>query len=182
MSDVSIVQPYAPSHGGFSVEILSASYASAFRTVVRLTADRHLAEDLAQESVARLVANWSKVSSGHEHWTSRVATNLAIAETRRRGSAARAFRRLDPPLPLPPSSEEFDLDLLDALRRLPRRQREVVVLRYVSDLSQEEVATTLGCSVGAVRQHASRGLAALRKRLGTQHPIIRPIEGVSNAL
>ena len=48
---------------------------------------------------------------------------------------------------------------------LPKRQREVVALRYFLDLSEREIATVLGCSPGSVKQHASRGLAALRRQL-----------------
>jgi RNA polymerase sigma factor (sigma-70 family) len=53
--------------------------------------------------------------------------------------------------------------LCDALRSLPARQREVVILRYVTDLSQEDVASALGISTGAVKQHAARGCAHLRR-------------------
>ena len=52
------------------------------------------------------------------------------------------------------------------LRSLSRRQREVVALRYLADLPEADVARALGCSVGTVKQHASRGLAALRVALG----------------
>jgi RNA polymerase sigma factor (sigma-70 family) len=57
------------------------------------------------------------------------------------------------------------MDLTRALRRLPRRQRQVVVLRYLADWSEIDVAGELGCSTGAVKSHASRGLAALRRHL-----------------
>jgi RNA polymerase sigma-70 factor (sigma-E family) len=58
--------------------------------------------------------------------------------------------------------------VLDALRRLPRRQREVLALRYYLDLSEAEIAETLGISRGAVKSHASRGAAALRADLGAE--------------
>ena len=48
---------------------------------------------------------------------------------------------------------------------LPRRQREVVVLRHVADMSEADVAAALGCSIGSVKTHASRGLASLRAML-----------------
>ena len=54
-----------------------------------------------------------------------------------------------------------------AIGRLPRRQRETVLLRYYSDLSEAQIADTLGISQGAVKSHASRGLAALRTLLET---------------
>jgi RNA polymerase sigma factor (sigma-70 family) len=55
--------------------------------------------------------------------------------------------------------------VLEALRRLPDRQREVLVLRYYSDLSEADIADTLKISRGAVKSHASRGMAALRTSL-----------------
>ena len=54
------------------------------------------------------------------------------------------------------------MELVAHLARLPRRQREVVVLRYLADLPEATVAAALGCSTGTVKQHASRGLCALR--------------------
>ena len=58
--------------------------------------------------------------------------------------------------------------VLDALAELPARQREVLVLRYYLDLSEADIATTLGISRGAVKSHASRGAAALRTRLSLE--------------
>jgi len=55
-----------------------------------------------------------------------------------------------------------------ALRGLPDRQREVLTLRYLADLSDEEIARTLGIGEGGVRSAASRGLATLRRTLGGQ--------------
>ena len=54
---------------------------------------------------------------------------------------------------------------MEALAELPRRQREVIALRYYVDLSEAEIAETLGISRGAVKSHASRGAAALRASL-----------------
>ena len=56
-------------------------------------------------------------------------------------------------------------DVLDAMRTLPRRQRECLVLRYYLELSENEIAATLGISNGSVKSHSSRGLAALARRL-----------------
>ncbi len=56
--------------------------------------------------------------------------------------------------------------VLDALEALPRRQREVIALRYYVDLSEAEIADALGISRGAVKSHASRGSGALRQLLG----------------
>jgi RNA polymerase sigma factor (sigma-70 family) len=58
--------------------------------------------------------------------------------------------------------------VLDALATLPARQREVLALRYYLDLSEADIASTLGISRGAVKSHASRGTAALRTRLSPE--------------
>ena len=60
--------------------------------------------------------------------------------------------------------------MLAALRELPTRQREVLVLRYYLDLSEADIATTLGISRGAVKSHASRGSARLRDILSAEPP------------
>jgi len=64
-----------------------------------------------------------------------------------------------------PGVDAQRVDLQRALVALSPKQREVVILRYLVDLPEAEVAETLGCSVGTVKTHASRGLAALRKSL-----------------
>jgi RNA polymerase sigma factor (sigma-70 family) len=66
-----------------------------------------------------------------------------------------------------PGPDAQRVDLHRALGRLSKRQREVVVLRYLADLPEAEVAQAIGCSPGSVKVHASRGLAALRATLGT---------------
>lgn len=62
-------------------------------------------------------------------------------------------------------SVAIDVDLHRALRRLPRRQRDVVLLRYFADLTEQEIAAELGLAPGTVKSHASRGLHALRNML-----------------
>ncbi len=82
-------------------------------------------------------------------------------------------RRLAPEAPPPiESAESGAMDrlrsdaLIDAVRALPRRQSEVLTLRYYLDLSEAEIAEVLGISRGSVKTHASRGLAALERTLG----------------
>jgi RNA polymerase sigma factor (sigma-70 family) len=64
--------------------------------------------------------------------------------------------------------DEEHRQVVEALRTLPRRQREVLVLRYWSELSESEIAATLGIARGTVKSSASRGLSALEKRLGAR--------------
>jgi RNA polymerase sigma factor (sigma-70 family) len=80
-------------------------------------------------------------------------------------------RNVPQPMPDSPGADTASLDrdrrraVLDAMRSLPRRQREVLALRYYLDCSEREIAETLGISQGAVKSHASRGAAALRDLL-----------------
>jgi RNA polymerase sigma factor (sigma-70 family) len=132
-------------------------HARAYRVAFRVLGSRAEAEDVAAEACARAYASWRRVSGYPEAWVAKVASNLAIDVIRRRGRD----RELTEGTTADPRHEER-LDLQRALRALPKRQREVVTLRYLADLPEEVVATALGCSVGTVKTHASRGLAALR--------------------
>jgi RNA polymerase sigma-70 factor (ECF subfamily) len=144
--------------------------------VARVTAlrivDRDLAEDLAAEAMARVFAHWRRLRdvSYQEAWVVRVTTNLALNTRRRR-----------PPVVVPSegvrSTEDvvvLQQSLVDAIRRLPRRQREVVALSYLADMSESDVASLLSISPGAVKSHLHRGLAALRGGLGVDVEEIRP--------
>lgn len=130
-------------------------FAVAYRVAFRLSGDREMSEDIAQEIGARALVRWSRVESYAEAWAARSAGNLALDQLRRRARNP----------PQPPAASEATADRLDvvrALRALPRRQREVVILRFLADLSEQQVADRLGCSVGTVKQHTHRALAALR--------------------
>ena len=121
--------------------------------------DRSESEDIAQETLARAYVRWRKVSAYAEPWVVRVAGNLAIDRVRQRQRT-----RGVPAADLPPL-DAHRVDLQRALLTLSPKQREVVVLRYLVDLPELEVAKSLQCSVGTVKTHASRGLAALRKTM-----------------
>lgn len=85
-------------------------------------------------------------------------------------------RHREPPPPAPAGPDEEatrsadDARVMAALRRLPRRQQEVLVLRYHADASEAEIAELCGISRGAVKTHAHRGLSALRAELGQVRP------------
>jgi RNA polymerase sigma-70 factor (sigma-E family) len=134
----------------------------AYKVAYRIVGDRLEAEDIAQEAIARASLRWTRLHEQPEGWVTRVASNLAIDRYRR--------RRREPRMPVGPIGVVDDrvterAELVAALRRLSRRQREVVVLRFIADFSEANVAAALGCSVGTVKAHASRGLAALRREL-----------------
>ena len=134
----------------------------AYRIAFRLLGHRDEAEEVAQETLARAYASWRRVAGYDEPWVARVATNLAIDVWRKRRPTAHLA---DDDVLVPGDLASRVLErhgLVESLRRLPRRQREVVVLRYLADMSEAQVAELLGTSVGSVKQHCHRALSRLR--------------------
>jgi RNA polymerase sigma factor (sigma-70 family) len=134
---------------------------AAYRVAYKLLGDRAEAEDMAQEALARALVRWRSVEPYAAAWVSRVAANLALDRLRR----LRHRVEVQDTAQLDPDAAQR-LDLQRALLALSRRQRDVVVLRYLVDLPEQAVADALGVSTGSVKTHASRGLAALRQLLG----------------
>jgi RNA polymerase sigma factor (sigma-70 family) len=133
----------------------------AHRVAYRILGSAEDAEEIAQETLARAYVRWSRMSGYAEPWVARVATNLALGRWRK----ARSRRNGDVVVVTDGGDAALRVDLVELLRHLPRRQREVVVLRYLADRSEQQTADALGCSLGSVKQHAHRGLAALRSSL-----------------
>src|SRR5262245_37174454 len=134
--------------------------AVAYRVAYRILGDREEARDVAQEAMARAFARWRRVEGYAEPWVARVAGNLALGVVRKRRPAP-ADHAQD--AGGDPASAIADRALLvDALRDLPAGQRDTLVLRYVADLSEGDVARLLGCSVGTVKSQAHRALERIR--------------------
>ena len=133
------------------------------------TGDRHLAEELAQETCVRLCRDWEKVSSlaSPGAWAHRVALNLAHSSHRRRRAEGRATERvagradLRGPVDAGPDPG-VAADVRAAVLALPETDRAVVVLRYFADLSVSETATALDLPVGTVKTRTRHAIDALR--------------------
>jgi RNA polymerase sigma-70 factor (sigma-E family) len=135
-----------------------------------LTGDRHLAEDLVQEVLARVHQRWDRIerAEGAEFYVRTALVRQNISWWRRR-----SFRSEKPVAELPDTSDGHSTEQALAARdemwgllaTLPRRQRTVLVLRFYEDLADERIADLLGCSPVNVRVHASRALARLRATL-----------------
>lgn len=141
------------------------------------------AEDVAAEAMARAYAHWRKIGDQpwREGWVVRVATNLALDAARKRSRvAARPYVDASPSSG-PTTEEQQDAiatraALVEALARLPKRQREVVAMRHLAQMSEADVAAALRVSSGSVKTHLSRGLASLRRSLGAEgNPLADPI-------
>ena len=128
--------------------------------------DRDVAEELAQEALVRLCERWPRVSGmdNPAAWLMTVATNLARSSLRRRAAEQRARRRHGPTTPPPPSPVDPGtvLEIRQAVRALPDRQRVAIAYRYYAGLSVRETAAAMQIAEGTVRALTSQGLAGLR--------------------
>lgn len=152
-------------------DAFAALYRRAYQAAFRLTGDRSASEDLAQEALTRAYVRWDTLDARREGWVVTTTVHLAIGRWRKEGRPARPIEpRGEAPVDAVAAER---LDLMRLLAALPRRQRQVAVLRYLEDRPEREVAELLGCSVGSVKRHASRAAAALRAGLvppATQAP------------
>jgi RNA polymerase sigma-70 factor (sigma-E family) len=135
---------------------------------VAVSGSRHEAEDLVQTALANCYGRWPKLREGDalaylrrcianahiSRWRRHRGAELIVGELPDAGATDRGVVAID------------DRQLLvPLLRTLPHRQRAVLVLRYLCDLSDDDVAATLATSTGTVRSQAARGLASLRRRV-----------------
>jgi RNA polymerase sigma-70 factor (sigma-E family) len=158
-------------------ETISALFRAHHRRLVGLAAllvdDRLTAEDIVQDAFAGLYRRWHDLRDPQAAITylNRAVVNAGRDELRHGRRVVAGLRRM------PPQSEELasaehavvqhaEADRLwQTICRLPRRQRQVLVLRYYLDQSEAQIADLLEVSVGSVKQHASRALAALARSL-----------------
>jgi RNA polymerase sigma-70 factor (sigma-E family) len=153
--------------GGTSLDdfdcFFRAIFPKALAVAQRVTGDRAAAEDAALEALAKAHFRWERI--GAEQWREVWVLKVAVNE---------AIRRLPRPRVAPPMLETGDpadevalrQTLTAALRELPRRQCEVIVLRYLLGLSETQVADALNISHGTVKTHLRRGISRLRETVG----------------
>lgn len=150
-----------------------AHYRPLVRLATLLLHDSGSAEEIVQDAYVALHGHWRRLRDAD-----RALAYLRMSVVNRCRSALRhrrvvqAYAAVARPHRDAPSAEAGALDLLvhdaviTALRNLPARQREALVLRYYADLSEADIAETMGVSRGAVKSHTSRGIAALKQTLG----------------
>jgi len=148
--------------------VFTEHYTGFCRLAALLLDDRAAAEEVVQEAFVRTFCSWWRLRQPERaQWYVRTAfVNLCRSRLRRRGREDTA-NRASWPLQERPSDDHADdaMAVLEAVRALPRRQRETVVLRYYEDLPEREVAAALGCSVGTVKSQLARARATLAQRL-----------------
>ncbi len=167
--------PEAPSFEAF----FAAQEHDLLRFCWGLTLDRHDALDVAQEAMTRAFRQWDRIATtnpaGWVHtvalnivrnrWRSRRRGDAAVIRLRSRVVAATATGSTDSERT---GGESLSAEVAEALRALPERQREAVVLHHMVDLPVAEVAEAMGVSEASVKTHLQRGRAALATRLGDE--------------
>ncbi|BCJ41859.1 RNA polymerase sigma24 factor [Actinoplanes ianthinogenes] len=151
------------------VDYVAGRLSRLHRAAYFLCGDRYRADDIVQSTVTSLYLSWKKAvrADNLDAYVHRILVRRYLDERRRRWSRVLLGEHVpDRPAPSGNGVEVRD-ELITALRTLPKGQRTVLVLRYFSDLSVEDTAEALGCSVGNVKSQCSRGLTALRAALGT---------------
>ena len=143
-------------------EFFSAHAAALRRTAYLVVRDWHLAEDLTQQALAKLYAAWSRTrEETRTAYARKVVVNECLSHLRR--------RRPETPVDRVPDRAHHDVvtgpDLGAALALLPPRQRAIVALRFLDDLSVAEVGELLGIADGTVKSQTARALGSLRTHL-----------------
>jgi RNA polymerase sigma-70 factor (sigma-E family) len=153
-------------------EMYAAHYRRLVRLAVLLVRDQATAEEVVQDAFVAMHGRWSRLREPHKAlaYLRQAVVNGSRSVLRHRAVVARHDATRAPVVHAPSAADAaLDADrrsrVLDALRELPTRQREVLALRYYLDLSEAEIADALGISRGAVKSHASRGAASLRSLL-----------------
>jgi RNA polymerase sigma-70 factor (sigma-E family) len=152
-------------------QAVTAMYSTHYRSLVRLAAllvrDNATAEEVVQDSFVAMHTAWRRIRDNDK-----ALSYLRQSVVNRSRSVLRhrvvVDRNAPKPAPDMPSAEQGALTLLErtavvaALRSLPPRQREALVLRYYGDLSEAQIASAMGISRGAVKSHTARAIASLR--------------------
>ena len=142
-------------------EFVAARSAALFRSAYLLTGQREAAEDLLQTVLARVARRWGRIEGHPDAYVRRALYHEQVGRWRRRGRELPGVPERAAPGDHA-ATTDLRVSLAAALRRLTARQRAVIVLRYVEDLSETDVAAVLDVSVGTVRSTAHRALARLR--------------------
>ncbi len=148
-------------------DFVAARSPALVRLAYLLTGDQHAAEDLLQHALTRAATHWGRIRSSPEGYVRRILYREQAGWMRRRARRPETVMAQVPERPGPDPADGVDarLALQAALRALPPGKRAMLVLRYLEDLPEAQVAGLLGCSVGTVRSQTHKAIAQLRSAL-----------------
>jgi RNA polymerase sigma-70 factor (sigma-E family) len=147
---------------------VAARQTTLLRAAWLLTGDAQLAQDLVQSALLRAWPKWTKLreQGQAEAYVRRIMFNTNATWWRRRVRDSENLMQRPPDVPMQGSDLDLRETLRSALLTLPRRQRAVVILRYLEDLSEHDAAEVLGCSLGTVKSQTHHALKKLRSTPG----------------
>jgi RNA polymerase sigma-70 factor (sigma-E family) len=147
------------------------------RVAHALAGDAHRADDLVQETITKLFVHWRKASqaSNLDGYVRTMLVRTFLDERRLRWARVRLTASVPEPAPAPDHDSAEGVTVRAALAQLPHRQRAVLVLRFLADLSVDEVAEVMRCSPGTVKSQTFHGLAAMRRLLGEPAPSVKEL-------
>ncbi|MFW5419589.1 MULTISPECIES: SigE family RNA polymerase sigma factor [Nocardiopsis] len=149
-------------------------YSEHYRPLVRLAAllvrDHATAEEVVQDAFVAMHGAWRRLRDPNKalSYLRQSVVNRARSVLRHRAVVEKHAPKALPDAPSAEHGAMGELEraaVIEALRKLPTRQREAIVLRYYGDLSEAQIANAMGISRGAVKSHTARGIAALRSVL-----------------
>jgi RNA polymerase sigma-70 factor (sigma-E family) len=151
-------------------ELYSSHYRSLVRLAALLVRDTPTAEEVVQDSFVAMHGGWQRLRDAEKAlaYLRQAVVNRSRSVLRHRTATDKNPEKAPPDMPTAESGAIVLLErsaVVAALRGLPERQREAIVLRYYADLSEAEIATAMGISRGAVKSHTARGMSALRAAL-----------------
>jgi RNA polymerase sigma-70 factor (sigma-E family) len=168
----SAARPDRPAEAGTAVTALYQAHAlGLIRLAVIMLGDRPSAEDVVQDAFAGLYRRWRTLADTEKALSYVRASVLNGARTALRRRARQPAGACDPPAESAEAAalvSEEHRQVITAIRSLPDRQREALILRYYLDLNEEEIARSMGISRGTVKSTTSRALAALGRILGDE--------------
>lgn len=163
----------ARDHADFVTEIYAVHYNQLVRLAVLLVHDVQTAEEVVQDTFETVQLSWDRLLRTGDAERALSYLRQTVMNKSRSVLRHRKVVEMHPPKPAPdePSAEYSALTQIErsavtsALRALPDRQREALVLRYYGDLSEADIAKAMGISRGAVKSHTARAMAALKSAL-----------------
>lgn len=159
-------------------EFVAATWSRMVRYAHALTGSRSDAEDAVQTAYAKAYSSWRRIQRANhpEAYVRRIVSNEVATGWRRRWRHVEHSTHEVPDTPAPSHDDAVaDADLVwRGLQCLTPRQRAVLVLRYYEDLSEREIAETLGIAPGTVKSTASHALAAIRRQFDDAGVLARP--------
>jgi RNA polymerase sigma-70 factor (sigma-E family) len=154
-------------------ELYTMHYRQLVRLAAMLVRDTPTAEEVVQDAFVAVHGRWDGLRDAEKAlaYLRQAVVNKSRSVLRHRLVVEKNLQTAPPDMPSAEHGAFAALErsaVIAALRKLPGRQREAVVLRYYADLSEAEIAATMGISKGAVKSHTARGMSALRTALAQE--------------